>query len=142
MNAIIDVYTRKIVGWAVLRSLSHQLCLDALKVAKKKEKPPRGIIHHSDRGTQYTCDLYVDFLKKKGFRISMSKVGTPQDNAFIESFFRTLKYEEVYVKNYRTMNDIVKNLPRFIEKIYNYKRLHSSLGYKNPLSSLGKRSRK
>lgn len=132
VSAVIDVYTRRIVGWSVSRDLSHKFCLQALEVAIRKHKPPKGIIHHSDRGVQYCCEAYVDYLEANHFRISMSKVGTPEDNAFIEAFFKTMKREEVYVKQYETMNDVIKNLPKFIDEIYNERRLHSSLGYKSP----------
>ena len=132
VSAIIDIYTRKIVGWSVSRDLSHKFCLEALQVAIRKYKPAAGIIHHSDRGVQYCCEAYVDYLKENKFEISMSKLGTPEDNAFIESFFKTLKKEEVYVKDYETMTDVIKHLPKFIDEIYNKRRLHSSLGYKSP----------
>jgi len=132
VSAVIDVYTRKIVGWSISRDLSHKFCLDALRVAIKREKPLAGIIHHSDRGVQYCCEDYIEFLEKNGFRISMSRLATPEDNAFIESFFKTLKREEVYARGYETMTDVIEQLPKFIDEIYNEERLHSALGYKPP----------
>lgn len=132
VSAIIDVYTRKIIGWAISRDLSHKFCLQALDIAVKREKPPLGIIHHSDRDVQYACIDYVNYLHKNNFKISQSRIATPEDNAFIESFFKTMKKEEVYFKDYKTMSDVIKNLPKFIDEIYNKKRLHSSLGYKTP----------
>lgn len=132
LNAVIDVYTRKIVGWALSRDLSHKFCLQALDIAFKKYKPDAGIIHHSDRGVQYACADYIEYLTKNNFQISQSRLATPEDNAYIESFFKTLKREEIYFKDYKTMNDVKNNLPRFINDVYNSKRLHSSLGYKTP----------
>ena len=132
LSAIMDVYTRKIVGWSVSRSMTHEFCLRSLEVAMKKQNPPPGVIHHSDRGTQYTCEQYVSFLEKHNFKISMSRVKTPEDNAFIESFFKSLKREEVFARNYESFEDVIKQLPRFIDQIYNTTRLHSSIGYQTP----------
>lgn len=130
--AIIDVYTRKIVGWAISREVTHKFCLQALQSAVKKERPQEGLVHHSDRGIQYACDAYVEYLETKKFQISMSRLATPQDNAFIESFFKTLKREEVFARGYENMSDVLRQLPKFIDEIYNTERLHSSLGYRSP----------
>jgi transposase InsO family protein len=90
------------------------------------------LIHHSDQGIQYTCKDYIKILKDNGIRISMSVKGNPYDNAFAESFFKTLKQEEVYLWEYKIFSDVVERIPYFIEDVYNKKRLHSSLGYRPP----------
>lgn len=117
LSAVIDIYTRKIVGWSISESLTHEFCIESMRSAIEKEKPPKGVIHHSDRGVQYVCEPYIKYLLKHGFEPSMSRPATPEDNAFIESFFKTLKKEEVYFKNYNTLNDVLKSFPRFIEEV-------------------------
>ena len=96
-------------------------------MAVERRSPEPGCIHHSDRGVQYACKDYVSFLKEKEFQISMSRKGNPYDNAAMESFMKTLKYNEVYLKNYDTLTDVLRHLPYFIEELYNKKRLHSGL---------------
>ena len=134
LAVIIDVYSRKCVGWELNRSLDAQLSLNALHMAIKKRKPLGidGLIHHSDQGVQYACNEYTALLEENKIRISMSAKGNPYDNAFAESFIKTLKQEEVYLTEYEDFNDAYTNIEKFIEKVYNKKRLHSSLGYKPP----------
>ena len=101
-------------------------------MAVERRQPVLGCIHHSDRGVQYACGDYIRFLESNGFNISMSRKGNPYDNAAMESFMKTMKYNEVYLKNYDTLTDVLRHLPYFIEEVYNKKWLHSSLGYLTP----------
>jgi transposase InsO family protein len=132
LAAILDVYSRRIVGWALSRSLEAVVVIDALTMALKARKPPPGLIHHSDRGVQYACHEYTTLLESHGFQISMSRKGNPYDNAVAESFFKTLKKEEVYLSDYRSPEEARRQIQHFIEQVYNQKRLHSSLGYVPP----------
>ncbi len=132
---ILDIYTRKSVGWNMSMNMRTDLVIGALDMAldKRKNSDIKGLIHHSDRGVQYTSHEYTDRLKDLGIHISMSRKGNPYDNAYEESFFKTLKVEEVYLNEYLDINDAWDNIERFIEDVYNTKRLHSSLGYKSPV---------
>ena len=131
-TAILDAYSRRVVGWALGRTLTAQLTLTALRSALSFRKPPPGCIHHSDRGVQYACDDYVKALEQAGLRPSMSAKGNPYSNAKIESFFKTLKQEEVYIYEYRNFREVKERIAYFLEVVYNWKRLHSALGYLPP----------
>lgn len=132
LAVVMDLYSRKVVGWALSKSLKSELCLEALHSAIKTRQLNTPCIHHSDRGVQYACDNYIMTLQQNGFEISMSRKGNPYDNAYMESFMKTVKYEEVHLWNYETLDDVKSRIPEFLENVYNEKRLHSSLDYLTP----------
>jgi transposase InsO family protein len=133
LAAILDAYSRKCVGWALSRWIDTRLTLSALEMALSSRRPGPGLIHHSDQGVQYASGEYVTRLEDAGAQISMAAVGNPYENAKAESFFRTLKMEEVYLKDYQDFEEAEQNIAEFIEEVYNQKRLHSSLGYLPPV---------
>ena len=131
----LDIYTRRCIGWSLSRSLSSETALDALQMAlyERQDEDLHGLIHHSDRGSQFTSFAYTQCIRDHGIQISNSRKGNPYDNAYVESFFKTLKYEEVYLNEYETFEDAWNNIQAFIEDVYNSKRMHSGLGYLSPM---------
>ncbi len=132
VSAVMDVHTRKIIGLSMKDRLTQELTTDALIQAMKRERPGKGFIHHSDRGKQYASYVYKDLLNQHGFRSSMSRSGNCYDNAYIESFWSTLKKELVYGEKYLTRKDARLSIFEYIEVFYNRIRKHSALGYKSP----------
>ncbi len=134
LAVIIEIFSRKCIGWDLSRNIDAQLALSALDMAIA-ERITIGfsrLVHHSDRGVQYASKEYVNRLKELGICISMTETGNPRENAFAESFMKTIKYEEVYIKEYETFEEAHQNIKQFIEEVYNAKRLHSSIGYVPP----------
>jgi len=128
---ILDAFSRRAIGYAVSRTINTIVTLDAPCMAIGKRHPRPGCIHHSDRGVQYASGGFIKELISHGFQISMSRKGNPYDNAYAQSFIKTLKSEEVSLWEYQTLEDVHQRIPYFIEDVYNQKRLHSSLGYRS-----------
>jgi putative transposase len=133
LAVILDAFSRRVIGWALDRTLEDELPLAALRMALSRRNVQPGLVHHSDRGSQYASNEYTNLLKAHQIVISMSRKANPWDNAECESFMKTLKYEEVLRNEYRDLAEALASIPRFLEKIYNQKRLHSALGYLPPV---------
>jgi putative transposase len=132
LAVVLDAFSRRVIGWALERTLEDELTLRALRMALKERSPAPGLVHHSDRGVQYASTDYTDLLKDLGIVISMSRKGNPYDNAFCESFMKTLKYDEVHRQEYRDLDEARSSIGHFLERVYNHKRLHSALGFRSP----------
>jgi putative transposase len=132
LAAILDAFSRRVIGWALERGLEAALCLAALEKAVRRRQVKPGLIHHSDRGVQYCSQEYVETLTRHGIRGSMGRKGNPYDNALVERFWKTLKYEQVYREEYRSLEQARSDIGNFMERIYNQRRLHSALGYLPP----------
>jgi putative transposase len=133
LAVMLDAYSRRVIGWALDRTLEDELTLAALRMALQRRIPAPGLVHHSDRGIQYASQDYTDLLKDRRINISMSRKGNPYDNAACESFMKTLKYEEVHRQEYRNLAEARASIEHFLERVYNQKRLHSALGYRPPV---------
>jgi putative transposase len=132
LAVILDAFSRRVIGWALDRNMEDELTLTALRMALSQRSLQPGLVHHSDRGSQYASNEYTELLQAHGIQISMSRKGNPWDNAACESFMKTLKYEEVLRNEYRDLTEARASIIAFIEKVYNQKRLHSALGYVPP----------
>ncbi len=132
LAVVLDAFSRRVIGWALGRTLEADLAVAALRMALIERQPSTGLVHHSDRGVQYASHAYTEMLKQHQVTISMSRKGNPYDNAACESFMKTLKQEEVYRNEYRNFHDACGSIGEFLERVYNQKRLHSALGYVSP----------
>jgi transposase InsO family protein len=133
LAVVIDAYSRRVIGWALERTVEDDLPLAALRQALELRQPAPGVVHHSDRGSQYASGDYTDLLKAHGCQISMSHKASPWENAGCESWMKTLKAEEVYQQEYRDLAEARASMAQFIDEVYNQKRLHSALGYRPPV---------
>ena len=132
LAVVIDRFSRKAIGWALDRSMAARLAIAALRHAIAHRQPPPGVVHHSDQGTQYASAEYIAVLTASQMMPSMSRPGNPYDNAFCESFMKTLKQEEIYCNQYADFEELSQHLEEFIGAYYNRLRLHSALGYRTP----------
>ncbi len=133
LATVIDLFSRKVVGWSMSESLRSQIAIDALEMAIAARNPNPGLIHHSDRGVQYACGDYQKIIRRVGMRPSMSRKGDCWDNSVAESFFSTLKKELVWRTKFESREDARRDIFEYIEVFYNRQRMHSYLGYLSPV---------
>lgn len=129
---VLDAFSRRVVGWSIAVHYRSELTIEALRMAIRRRNPQPGLIHHSDRGGSYCADDYLDVLRGIGSTVSMSRAGMPADNAICERFMRTLKDEEIRIREYVDYDQAFRSIARFLDDTYNHRRLHSSLGYRPP----------
>lgn len=134
LAVVLDAYSRRVIGWAIGRTMTTSLAMEALEKAFSARQPQRGFMHHSDQGSQYASVEYVDRLERCGAVLSMSRAGRPGENGKCESFIKTLKREQLDGRSHRTMEELVGHVEKFIEQVYNPVRLHSALAYQSPVA--------
>jgi transposase InsO family protein len=132
LAVVLDAFSRKVIGWALSRSLDHRVAMQALDQALETRRPQPGLVHHSDRGSQYACAEYVSRLETVGAVLSMSRPGSPWENGKCESLIKTLKKEEIDARPYGCFEQLQEHLQEFLEEVYNSVRLHSALDYCSP----------
>ena len=133
LAVVIDAFSRRVIGWALDLTVEDDLPLAGLRMALELRRPAPGLVHHSDRGSQYASGDYTGLLKAHGCHISMSHKASPWENAGCESWMKTLKAEEVYRQEYGDLREARASIAQFIDEVYNQKRLHSALGYRPPV---------
>jgi len=134
LAVVLDLYSRRVIGWAVSNRMKRTLAIRALNMAIALRRPPKGCIHHSDRGSQYCSHDYQKILRQHGFKVSMSGKGNCYDNAAMETFFKTIKAELIWRRSWQTRRDVEVAIFEYINGFYNPRRRHSALGWKSPLA--------
>ncbi len=134
LAVIIDLFSRRVIGWAISNRIKQDLAIRVLNMAVALRRPASGCIHHTDRGSHYCAHEYQKILRRHGFRVSMSRKGNCYDNSAVESFFKSLKAELIWRRDWRTRRDAEIALFEYINGFYNPRRKHSALGWKSPVA--------